>query len=237
LPGTIVLLAALVLASPSTARTEAREAFARALGVAPAAVQAAQEITLGSGGHAARARSLLLGTCRVAGKGLPALVELHPCRGQTCPARVVRLPAGRTVRPLALLDLAGAAPTGPVSLVPARGRVPKLEEPTSPRFLALLLIIGAVSADRVATDTLVLVDLRGPPSMLWQETIRSEDAEGAGFATLEMRLEGAAGKPRTIALLQHALPRRGDKDFRPGPPRTLRFQLRGSTYRRVSPPL
>lgn len=231
----MVLLAALLVPSEGAAQTGAREAFASALGVAPAAVQAAEAIALGGAGPAARVRRLLLGTYRVAGKGLSALVELDRCRGRPCAARVVRLPAGRTVRPLALLDLAGAAPAGPVSLVPGRRRGGKLEEPSSPRFLALLVSVGAISADKVETETLVLVDLRDHPRLLWQETARSADAEGAGFETLELRLEGAGGRPRTIALVQHALPRRGEQDFRPGPPRTLRFQLRSGTYRRVSP--
>ncbi len=93
---------------------------------------------------------------------------------------------------------------------------------------ALLLRITKNST--LKQELLVLTTISPSIRVLWQETIRSIRQDGGGYDTLRMQLVQGAGEYLEIMLVQTTLPGKGDKPYRPGPPRRLRFVMTDGSF-------
>jgi len=95
---------------------------------------------------------------------------------------------------------------------------------------ALLVLVRDSIAP--AQDIFALISLDAHPVLLWREVARKRQMNGSGYDTFEVTLDKVADSPSVdIVLFQHALPTEGDRDYRPGPPLSLRFREQDGSYR------
>jgi hypothetical protein len=92
------------------------------------------------------------------------------------------------------------------------------------------LLLRVTKNSTLKEEILILTTISPSPRMLWRETIRSIRQDGGGYDTLRMQLVQGAGEYLEIALTQTTLPGKGEKPYRPGPPRRLRFVMTDGSY-------
>jgi len=92
------------------------------------------------------------------------------------------------------------------------------------------LLLRVTKNSTLKQEILILTTIGPSPRMLWRETIRSIRQDGGGYDTLRMQLIQGAGEYLEITLVQTTLPGKGEKPYRPGPPRRLRFVMTDGSY-------
>ena len=101
------------------------------------------------------------------------------------------------------------------------------------QFAVPALLLEVVYRSMNTQHNLIMLTIEQFPRVVWRQVIHSFAANGAGYETVQMRLDEMAGDTLGIALVQHALPGRDEDPYMPGPPLTLRFQMVGESYRRM----
>ncbi len=151
----------------------------------------------------------------------------HPNKGTADSSTQVELLAGQRLEFLGAVDLAGNATA--IALTAAacadHEAVVKLDGMKQPA-----LLIKVLNQSTSASVSLVLLTAESKPRVIWTQTLSSQAANGAGYQTVDMRLEANPGNALDIVLLQHELPARNDRDYMPGPPLLLRFRANNGSY-------
>lgn len=204
--------------------------FARGLQIDRKYVVQAQRVEFT---NAAGMTSLVLGIQQEGDRSSVALVPVMQCGNADCLGKALRLTSGQSAHVLDVVDIAGLAQT--IDLAQPRPLQTGRNGPAvkhGHRWPALLVKSSDTSTGAVR-EMLSLIALRATPKLLWQTTIRSTSAESDNYETVEVRLVKGSGEFLDLALLQQALPKKGEEPFMPGPPLTLVFRMRAGTYARV----
>jgi hypothetical protein len=210
------------------AMSDAKSAFAKAVGATPQAISAFLAVPLPSGGAA---DALWVGTSSTDDR--MRTWAMAGCKGSPCAGKPASMPTASSLALAALADLQGAAFKLDLKQLPKdpAGAQPLPKQPGKPA--ALVLARHKLDSGELR-DTLVLLSASDKVEVLWRETASSTPASGGGFQSLELGFVRAAAEPwLELTLLQHSLPAKGDPAYRPGPPLTLRFAYRQGAYHRV----
>lgn len=210
------------------AMSDAKSAFAQAVGATPQAISAFLDVALPSGGAA---DALWVGTNSSDGK--MRTWALAGCKGRPCPGKPVSMPTASSLALAALVDLQGAAfkldlkqlPKDPAAAQPL---------PKQPGKAGALVLARHKLDSGELRDTLVLLSASDKVDVLWRETASSTPPGGGGFQSLELGFAKAAAGPwLDLRLLQHSVPGKSQQPHAPGPPLTLEFAYRQGAYQRV----
>lgn len=219
------LAAACALANGETpAMSDARPAFAKALGAPPQEISAFVAVPLSA---SAQPSALWLGSRMVSGE--PQAWAIAVCGSGPCPGDPVSLPTASALAVMAIVDLQGAPFKLDLRKPPKAQAVP--QKPKSPAALILARHKLDSGEER---DTLVLLSAAKAPEILLQEITRSTLPNGGGHESTELSLvKPPRGPWLDLRLLQHTLPAKGQQPFAPGPPLALQFAYRDGAYQRV----
>jgi len=139
----------------------------------------------------------------------------------------VELLAGQALEFLGVVDLAGTAATITLAQSACVNHEVSVQLSDMRQPALLIKVLNQTASTQ---ESLILLSAEQQPRVIWTQAIRSQAANGAGFQTVDMRLEAGSGNVLDIVLLQHELPDRNDRDYMPGPPLLLRFRLIDGRY-------
>jgi hypothetical protein len=210
------------------AMSDAKSAFAKAVGATPQAISAFLAVPLPSGGAA---DALWVGTSSTGERMRTWAVA--GCKGNPCAAKPASMPTASSLALAALVDLQGAAFKLDLKQLPKdpAGAQPLPKQPGKPA--ALVLARHKLDSGELR-DTLVLLSASDKVDVLWRETASSAPPNAGGFQSVELGFAKPSQGPwLELTLLQHSLPAKGDPAYRPGPPLTLRFAYQQGAYQRT----
>ena len=211
------------------AMSDAKSAFAKAVGATPQAISAFLVVPLPSGGGPADA--LWVGTSSTDDRMRTWAVA--GCKGSPCAGKPASMPTASSLALAALVDLQGAAFKLDLKQLPKdpAGAQPLPKQPG--KAGALVLARHKLDSGELR-ETLVLLSASDKVEVLWRETASSTPPSGGGFQSLELGfVKAAAGPWLDLRLLQHTVPGKGQQPHAPGPPLTLEFAYRQGAYHRV----
>jgi hypothetical protein len=173
---------------------------------------------------------ILLGIYNKDGRLYTGLVTVYGINNKTDFGEPLQLVIGDQFEAIDIVDLMGNPRE--VSLASSittnqQGNI-KLSDFKSP---ALLLRVGRNMAQR--KDILILSTMNRSPFILWEETIGMINHDGGGYRTISMKLYKDINEFLNIELVQTTLPRKGASQFRPGPPLSLKYEMRDKSYKRI----
>lgn len=210
------------------AKRNPAELFAELMNVGREDVTDVCEIALlGASGIA----GALIGTYPANGTRYAAAVLLYHENNALEPGAAEKLMRGNAIRLVGVVDLKGPSRQIDLAERPCPGARSAIQVS---QFAAPALLLEVVYRSMNTQHNLIMLTIEQYPRVVWRQMIHSVAANGAGYETVQMRLdEMAGGDTLGIALVQHALPGRDEEPYMPGPPLTLRFQLVGESYRRM----
>lgn len=172
----------------------------------------------------------LIGTYPAGGTRYAAAVPLYRENDALKPGAAEKLMPGNAIRLVGVVDLKGPPRQIDLTERPCPGARSAMEVS---QFAVPALLLEVVYRSVNTQHNLIMLTIEQFPRVVWRQVIHSVAANGAGYETVQMRLEEMAGDTLGIALVQHALPGRDEDPYMPGPPLTLRFQMVGESYRRM----